>query len=107
MDIGIALAIALLCTLGTALVVLRVDLNSLPAQLLQPRAPKAGKTLLLERWQWLWHRLSFNHKITLRNLFRYKQRLLMTVLGIGSIHLDGHWYRLSHCVVVHVGDGTG
>ncbi|KLD58845.1 hypothetical protein WP50_23100 [Lactiplantibacillus plantarum] len=51
MDIGIALAIALLCTLGTALVVLRVDLNSLPAQLLQPRAPKAGKTLLLERWQ--------------------------------------------------------
>ncbi|QAS30685.1 ABC transporter permease [Lactiplantibacillus plantarum] len=84
MDIGIALAIALLCTLGTALVVLRVDLNSLPAQLLQPRSPKAGKTLLLERWQWLWHRLSFNHKITLRNLFRYKQRLLMTVLGIAG-----------------------
>ncbi|KLD60883.1 hypothetical protein WP50_06685 [Lactiplantibacillus plantarum] len=61
-----------------------MDLNSLPAQLLQPRAPKAGKTLLLERWQWLWHRLSFNHKITLRNLFRYKQRLLMTVLGIAG-----------------------
>ena len=77
-------SVALLCTLGTALVVLRVDLNSLPAQLLQPRAPKAGKTLLLERWQWLWHRLNFNHKITLRNLFRYKQRLLMTVLGIAG-----------------------
>ena len=83
-DIGVALAIALLCTLGTALVVLRVDLRSLPAQLLQPKAPKAGKTLLLERWTGLWRRLSFNHKITLRNLFRYKQRLLMTVLGIAG-----------------------
>ncbi|WP_137643187.1 ABC transporter permease [Lactiplantibacillus modestisalitolerans] len=83
-DIGIALAIALLCTLGTALVVLRVDLRSLPAQLLQPKAPKAGQTLLLERWHGLWRRLSFNHKITLRNLFRYKQRLLMTVLGIAG-----------------------
>ncbi|AUI77830.1 MULTISPECIES: ABC transporter permease [Lactiplantibacillus] len=84
LDIVIALLIALLCTLGTALVVLRVDLRALPASLLQPRAPKAGKTLLLERWRWLWRRLSFNHKITIRNLFRYKQRLLMTVLGIAG-----------------------
>ncbi|MFC6295525.1 ABC transporter permease [Lactiplantibacillus daoliensis] len=83
-DILIALVIALLCTLGTALIVLRVDLRSLPAQLLQPKSPKAGKTLWLERWTGLWHRLSFNHKITLRNLFRYKQRLLMTVLGIAG-----------------------
>ena len=83
-DILIALVIALLCTLGTALVVLRVDLRSLPAQLLQPKAPKAGKTLWLERWTSFWRRLSFNHKITLRNLFRYKQRLLMTVLGIAG-----------------------
>ncbi len=83
-DILVALVIALVCTLGTALVVLRVDLRSLPTQLLQPKAPKAGQTLLLERWQHLWRRLSFNHKITLRNLFRYKQRLLMTVLGIAG-----------------------
>lgn len=83
-DIWVALAIALLCTLGTALVVLRVDLRSNPTQLLQPKAPKAGQTLWLERWQGLWRRLSFNHKITLRNLFRYKQRLLMTVLGIAG-----------------------
>lgn len=83
-DIGVALAIALACTLGSAWVVLRVDLRSLPAQLLQPKAPKAGKTLWLEHWRGLWRRLSFNHKITLRNLFRYKQRLLMTVLGIAG-----------------------
>jgi len=64
-DILIALVIALLCTLGTALVVLRVDLRSLPAQLLQPKAPKAGKTLWLERWTGFWRRLSFNHKTKL------------------------------------------
>ena len=83
-DIVVALGIALVCTLGTALVVLRVDLRSLPAQLLQPKAPKAGQTLWLEHWTGFWRRLSFNHKITLRNLFRYKQRLLMTVLGIAG-----------------------
>ncbi|GEO69674.1 ABC transporter permease [Levilactobacillus acidifarinae] len=83
-DIGIALLIALACTLGSAWVVLRVDLRSLPTQLLQPKAPKAGKTLWLERWTGLWRRLSFNHKITLRNLLRYKQRLFMTVLGIAG-----------------------
>lgn len=83
-DIGVALAIALACTLGIAAIVLRVDLRSLPTQLLRPKAPKAGKTLWLERWTGFWRRLSFNHKITLRNLFRYKQRLLMTVLGIAG-----------------------
>lgn len=83
-DIGVALAIALACTLGSAWVAVRVDLRSLPAALLQPKAPQAGQTLLLERWSGLWRRLSFNHKITLRNLFRYKQRLLMTVLGIAG-----------------------
>ncbi|PTM23712.1 ABC transporter permease [Lactobacillus sp. PFC-70] len=83
-DIGVALIIALACTLGIAAIVLRVDLRSLPAQLLQPKAPKAGKTLLLERWTGFWRHLNFNHKITLRNLFRYKQRMLMTVLGIAG-----------------------
>jgi len=83
-DILIALVIALACTIGSALIVLRVDLHSLPATLMQPKAPKAGKTLWLERWHGLWRRLNFNQKVTLRNLFRYKQRLLMTVLGIAG-----------------------
>jgi len=84
LDILIALVIALTCTMGSAAIVLRVDLNSGPATLMQPKAPKAGKTLWLEHWHGLWRRLSFNHKVTLRNLFRYKQRLLMTVLGIAG-----------------------
>jgi len=83
-DILIALVIALVCTMGSALIVLRVDLRSSPATLMLPKAPKAGKTLWLEHWHGLWHRLNFNHKVTLRNLFRYKQRLLMTVLGIAG-----------------------
>uniref|UniRef100_UPI0031334C8F ABC transporter permease n=1 Tax=Levilactobacillus sp. HBUAS70063 TaxID=3109359 RepID=UPI0031334C8F len=83
-DIVIALVIALACTMGSAAIVLRVDLRSNPATLMQPKAPKAGKTLWLEHWHSLWRRLSFNHKVTLRNLFRYKQRLLMTVLGIAG-----------------------
>lgn len=83
-DIIIALVIALACTMGSAAIVLRVDLHSSPATLMQPKAPKAGKTLWLEHWHSLWRRLSFNHKVTLRNLFRYKQRLLMTVLGIAG-----------------------
>ncbi|WP_143462593.1 FtsX-like permease family protein [Levilactobacillus enshiensis] len=83
-DILIALLIALICTMGSALIVLRVDLRSSPATLMLPKAPKAGKTLWLEHWHGLWNRLNFNHKVTLRNLFRYKQRLLMTVLGIAG-----------------------
>ncbi|TGD17506.1 ABC transporter permease [Levilactobacillus suantsaiihabitans] len=84
LDIVVALVIALVCTIGSAVAVSRVDLHSLPATLMQPKAPKAGKTLWLEHWHWFWRRLNFNHKVTLRNLFRYKQRLLMTVLGIAG-----------------------
>lgn len=51
---------------------------------MRPKAPKIGKKILLERITPLWRRLSFNHKVTLRNIFRYKQRMIMTVLGIAG-----------------------
>ncbi|MGO2082648.1 FtsX-like permease family protein [Vagococcus sp.] len=76
--------VALACTLISALVVLRVDLLSTPASLLRPKAPKPGKRILLERITWLWKKMNFNQKVTARNLFRYKQRMLMTVLGIAG-----------------------
>ncbi|MGY3766418.1 FtsX-like permease family protein [Vagococcus vulneris] len=76
--------VALLCTLISALVVLRVDLLSTPAQLMRPKAPKPGKRILLERISWLWRKFNFNQKVTARNLFRYKQRMLMTILGIAG-----------------------
>ncbi len=55
-----------------------------PSQLMRPKAAKAGKKILLERIPWLWSRISFMHKVTLRNLFRYKKRFFMTVVGISG-----------------------
>ena len=55
-----------------------------PASLMQPRAPKAGRRILLERVGPLWRRLSFLRKVAARNLFRYKRRLFMTVVGISG-----------------------
>lgn len=80
----IGLAVGLFCTVGISMIVLRVDLMSSPATLLRPKAPKAGKTILLERIQPLWRRLNFNQKVTMRNLFRYKSRMFMTVFGIAG-----------------------
>ena len=59
-------------------------LAAVPAQLMRPKAPPMGKRILLERITPLWRRLSFNYKITLRNLFRYQKRFWMTVIGIGG-----------------------
>ena len=59
-------------------------LTAVPAQLMRPKAPPAGKRVLLERLPFLWRRLSFNYKITIRNLFRYQRRFWMTVVGIGG-----------------------
>ena len=60
------------------------SLRETPATLMLPRAPRAGKRILLERVTPLWSRLSFSWKVTCRNLFRYKRRFLMTVVGISG-----------------------
>ena len=60
------------------------EMREVPAQLMRPKAAKAGKRILLERVGWFWHRLSFMQKVTLRNLFRYKKRFFMTVIGISG-----------------------
>lgn len=73
-----------LATLGSALFILYKNLNEKPADLLQPKAPKAGKKILLEYITPLWSRLSFNQKISYRNLFRYKSRMFMAILGIAG-----------------------
>lgn len=76
-------AAAATVTLAAALTC-RSTLAAVPAQLMRPYAPKAGKRVLLERVGPLWRRLSFLQKVTLRNLFRYKRRFCMTVAGIGG-----------------------
>lgn len=60
------------------------ELRAVPAQLMRPEAPKAGKRVLLERMPFIWRHLSFSNKSTVRNLFRYKKRFFMTVIGIGG-----------------------
>ena len=55
-----------------------------PAALMLPKAPKSGKRILLERVGFIWRRMKFTHKVTARNLFRYKKRLFMTVIGISG-----------------------
>lgn len=62
----------------------RKELRSFPAMLLRPKAPKMGKKVLLERIPFLWKRFSFTWKVTIRNLFRYKKRVIMTILGIAG-----------------------
>lgn len=59
-------------------------LHDCPAALMRPKAPKSGKKILLERIGFVWNRLSFSHKVTLRNIFRYKRRMLMTIVGIAG-----------------------
>lgn len=79
-----SLIVALLCTIGSALVVLRYDLFNKPANLMRPKAPKNGQRIFLERIKPIWNRLNFMKKVTARNLFRYKIRMLMTIIGIAG-----------------------
>ena len=82
--IFLSLLLALIATLGAAIIVVRNELTEKPAALMRPRAPKSAKRILLERITPLWSRLSFNQKVSYRNLFRYKSRLVMTILGIAG-----------------------
>ena len=59
-------------------------LHDCPAALMRPKTPKRGKKILLERIGFIWNRLSFSYKVTMRNIFRYKRRMLMTIVGIAG-----------------------
>lgn len=86
-DAPLVLSAALSAILSTMLTTAYVTYSSLkerPAVLLQPKAPKAGKRILLERIPLIWSHLSFNHKSTARNLLRYKKHFFMTIIGIGG-----------------------
>ena len=77
---GMILIAVLLSTLGA----LRGVLHDNAATLMRPKAPPAGKRILLERIGPLWRRMKFTHKVTARNLFRYKKRFFMTIIGIAG-----------------------
>lgn len=72
------------CILLATALVCRSTLKEKPAQLMLPKAPEAGKRVLLERITPIWSRMKFTHKVTARNLFRYKKRFMMTVIGVAG-----------------------
>ncbi len=80
----ISLVVTMLCTMGVTWLCGRSALTQTAANLIRPKAPKAGKRNPLERVTPVWKRLSFLQKITVRNLFRYKARFFMMILGIGG-----------------------
>lgn len=79
-----ATAAGLVCTVGATLWAMLATARSTPAALMRPKAPKAGKRIFLERIGPLWRRMSFSVKVSARNLFRYKKRFFMTVIGVAG-----------------------
>lgn len=80
----LSLAAALLCSVGSAYLSCRHELKSVPANLIRPKAPRAGKRIFLERVTFIWSRMKFLHKVSVRNLIRYKKRFFMMILGISG-----------------------
>lgn len=81
MSIG-GIVIAIICICGATLITAYKVLKGKPAELMRPKAPVAGKKILLEKISFIWHKLNFSNKITIRNIFRYKKRVLVTIVGI-------------------------
>ncbi|HFI0165939.1 TPA: FtsX-like permease family protein [Streptococcus suis] len=81
---GLALLLSLVSSVLPAYLVARRELTEKPAQLLLPKPPVTGSSIWLEKWPAIWSRLSFTHKVTARNIFRYKLRMLMTIFGVAG-----------------------
>ncbi len=71
-----------ICIVGATIYTASRELQSTPAEMMRPKAPKPGKRVLLEKIPFIWSKLSFTQKVTVRNMFRYKKKFLMTVIGI-------------------------
>lgn len=86
-DAGIlifSLVISMLCSMGVTWICCKNELSEVAAELMRPKAPKAGKRVLLERIPWIWKHMKFLHKVSYRNVFRYKKRFFMMVIGISG-----------------------
>jgi len=82
--VGIGFGATLIATMGATVIAVLSALRRRPAELMRPKAPKAGKRVFLEWFPFIWRRLGFNGKVTVRNLMRKKTRFLMTFVGIMS-----------------------
>lgn len=86
-QLPLAITAILICsgiTILSAFFACYKEVVEVPSQLMRPKAPKSGKKIILEHIPFLWNRLSFSYKVTARNIFRYKKRFFMTVIGISG-----------------------
>ena len=97
------LVVSFACTCLSAVAACYKELRVHPAELMRPKPPKNGKRVLLEHVPFIWKKMSFNQKITIRNIFRYKKRVLMAVVGIGgctALMLTGFGLKNAISVIV-------
>ena len=80
----LSLGVALLCTVGVSVITAMSALTGMPAELIRPKAPLPGKRILLERIGFIWKRMKFLHKVSARNVFRFKKRMWMMIVGIAG-----------------------
>ena len=86
-DVGLLVlctVLYLVCSLGVTYGVCRKDLRESAAQLMRPKSPSAGKRIFLERIGFIWRPMKFLHKVSVRNILRYKKRMFMMIVGIGG-----------------------
>ena len=81
---ALSMLAAVICSAGTTWISCRYELSETAASLMRPKAPKAGKRVFLENVTFIWNRLKFLQKVSIRNLFRYKGRFFMMIIGIGG-----------------------
>ncbi len=79
---GIGLILISICIIGATIYTTLKELVSTPSVLMRPKAPKGGNRVIMEKISFIWKRLDFSHKVTVRNIFRYKKRFFMTIIGI-------------------------
>ncbi len=79
-----AIVLSLISSVLPAIIVTKKELQDTTASLLQPKSPKAGTKILLERIKPIWNKMKFTQKVTARNIFRYKQRMFMTIFGVAG-----------------------
>ncbi len=80
----ICIVVALVCSIGTTFFACKNELRCMPAELIRPKTPAAGKRILLEKIGFIWKRMKFLYKVTARNVFRFKKRMLMMIVGIAG-----------------------
>jgi putative ABC transport system permease protein len=82
--LAFSLIVSILCSMGVTFISCKNELSEVSAELMRPKAPKAGKRIFLEYIPFIWKRMKFLHKVSYRNVFRYKRRFFMMVIGISG-----------------------